>query len=131
MARSQDHRDRHGDACRVDDVYLDAASLQPPRQPEPVTPRLIGEGHPSDGPVRLHRLRLPALQQPQQRIWIGLKFLQRLAVNIGNQSGNQPARLAHLDHHDQTGVLIKGVERTAQVINLGHEGTSIRCSDRQ
>jgi len=118
----------------VDDVYLDAASLQPPRQPEPVTPRLIGEGHPSDGPARLHRLRLPALQQPQQRIRIGLKFLQRLAVNIGNQSGNQPARLAHLDHHDhhdQTGVLIKGVERTAQVINLGHEGTSISCIDQR
>ncbi len=34
----------------------------------------------------------------------------------------QPARLTHFDHHDQTGILIKSGERTAQVINLGHGG---------
>jgi len=36
---------RHGDACRMDDVNPDAARLQPARQPEPVTSRLIGQGH--------------------------------------------------------------------------------------
>jgi len=121
---------RHGDARRVDDVDLNATGLQPPRQPEPVTSRLIGEGHPSDRPARLHRLCLPALQQPQQRTRIRLKLLQRLAANAGNQSGNQPARLAHLDHHDQTGDLVKGGERTAQVINLGHgEHPSVASTD--
>jgi len=106
----------------VDDVHLDAASLQPPSQPKPVTSRLIGEGDASDRLARLHRLRFPALHKPQQRVRIGRKLLQRLASNARNQSSYQPARLAQLNDHDQTGILVKDGQRTAQVINLGHGG---------
>ena len=69
----------HGDARRMDDVRLNAARAQPPRQPESVAARLIGESDAPDRPARLHRLRPPALDQAQQRFRIGLKLLQRLS----------------------------------------------------
>jgi len=76
-------------------------------------------GHSSDYLARLDRLRFPLLQQPQQRIRIGFKLLQRLAINARNQSSDQPARLAHFDNHDQTGALIKRGQRAAQVALRG------------
>src|ERR687892_1389324 len=110
----------------MDDVPLDAASLQPPRQPKPVAPRLKGEGNPFNRPARRHRLGPPAFQQPEQRHRIGLLLLQWLAIKTGNQSGYQPASLTQLNDHRQSGILIKGGEGTAQVTNLAHWGTSIR-----
>jgi hypothetical protein len=70
------------------------------------------------------------LHQPQQRIGIGLKLLQGLAINAGNHPRHQPARLAHFNDNCQTGVLIKRIKRTAQVINLGHGAhPSVSSSD--
>ena len=40
--------------------------------------------------------------------------------SIPGMPGNQPARLTQLDDSNQRGGLIKGNERAAQVINLGH-----------
>ena len=50
---------------------------------------------------------------------IGLKLLKGPAIDAGNHPRHQPARLAHFNDNCQTGVLIKGINRTAQVINLG------------
>ena len=53
-----------------------------------------------------------------------------LAVNAGHHSSHKPARLAHFNDNYQSGVLIKGDERAAQVINLGHaEPPSLSSSD--
>jgi hypothetical protein len=53
-----------------------------------------------------------------------------LAINGGNQSGHQPARLTELNNHRQSSILIKGGEGTAQVINLAHGShPSVSCSD--
>ncbi len=60
----------------------------------------------------------------------GPKFFQGLAVNAGRHSSHKPARLAHFNDNYQSGVLIKGDERAAQVINLGHaEPPSLSSSD--
>ena len=67
---------RHGDARQMDDVHLDAASLQSPGQPKSVTSRFIGEDDPFDRLARLHGLGPPALQQPLQRIRVRLKLFR-------------------------------------------------------
>jgi hypothetical protein len=48
-----------------------------------------------------HRLVPPPVDQSQQCRRIRLQFLQRLALDAGNSSAHQPARLAHLDDHHQ------------------------------
>jgi hypothetical protein len=86
--------------------------------------------NPFDHLAGLDRLVTPALHQSQQRIRIRPKFFQGLAVNAGRHSSHKPARLAHFNDNYQSGVLIKGDERAAQVINLGHaEPPSLSSSD--
>ena len=92
---------RHRDARGMDDVHLDAASLQPPGQPKSVASRLIGEDDPFDRLAHLHRLGPPALQQLVQIIGVRLKLLQGLTINARNHSSHQPARLAHFNNHYQ------------------------------
>jgi hypothetical protein len=48
------------------------------------------------------------------------EFLQRLAVDPGDNAGDRPARLAHLNDGDQRAILIQSGERSAQVIRLWH-----------
>jgi hypothetical protein len=43
-----------------------------------------------------------------------------MAINTGNQSGDQPVRLTQFNDHRYGGILIEGGEGTAQVIDLGH-----------
>ena len=46
------------------------------------------------------------------------------------QPGNQPTRLAHLDHGNDRAILVQGDEGPAQVVRLGHRGTpSVTRSD--
>ena len=52
----------HRDARSMDDVGLDAARLQPARQPEAVAPGLIGANDPPDRPSGLVRFISPAQQ---------------------------------------------------------------------
>jgi hypothetical protein len=54
---------------------------------------------------------------------------QRLAVDAGNDAGDQPARLAHLND-DQRTILIQNGERSAQIIRLWH-GALRRLSQRR
>src|SRR5258708_19552039 len=64
-----------------------------------------------------------------------LQFLQRLALDAGNNAAHQPARLAHLDDHHQGRDRIKRAHASAEIIDLGHGATSIgsygrsRCHD--
>src|SRR5271157_3213297 len=104
----------------MDDVHFNTSRLQPPRKPETVAPGLESKRNPFDHLAGLDRLVTPALNQSQQRIRIRPKFLQGLAVNAGSHSSYKPARLAHFNDNYQSGVLIKGDERAAQIINLGH-----------
>src|SRR3954449_9870168 len=108
----------------MDDIGLHPAFSEPARQPEAVTPGLIGNDNALKRPTRLCGLVPPTLQKPEQRVPIRLKFLQRLAVNPGHDPGHEPACLAHLDHHNQGAILLKGSEGSAQVVRLWHGGTS-------
>ena len=47
---------------------------------------------------------------------IGLKFLQRLALDAGHDAGNEPARQAHLDHGYQRAILVQNGNASARVI---------------
>ena len=44
------------------------------------------------------------LQQLQQCALVDRELLQRLALDARHDAGNEPARLAHLDHGDQRAV---------------------------
>src|SRR3954464_11052227 len=108
----------------MDDIGLHPAFSEPARQPEAGTPGLIGNDNALKRPTRFCGLVPPTLQKPEQRVPIRLKFLQRLAVNPGHDPGHEPACLAHLDHHNQGAILLKGSEGSAQVVRLWHGGTS-------
>ena len=53
---------RYGDACRVDDIDLDASRTQPPREPEAVSARLKRHDDPLGLVTNLGCLLLPVLQ---------------------------------------------------------------------
>src|SRR3954454_43284 len=116
----------------MDDIGLHPAFSEPARQPEAVTPGLIGNDNALKRPTRFCGLVPPTLQKPEQRVPIRLKLLQRLAVNPGHNPCHdpchdpchEPACLAHLDHHNQGAILLKGSEGSAQVVRLWHGGTS-------
>ena len=111
---------RHGHARRVNDVGFDAARPQPARQPEAVAASLEGNGDTRDRAAGLDRLVLPALQQSEQRLRVRLELLHRVALDPGNDAGDQPARLAHLDDRDQRAIRFQSREGSAQVIGLRH-----------
>jgi hypothetical protein len=111
-------------------THFNTSRLQPPRKPETVAPGLESKRNPFDHLADLDRLVTPALHQSQQRIRIRPKFFQGLAVNAGRHSSHKPARLAHFNDNYQSGVLIKGDERAAQVINLGHAEPAITFIQR-
>src|ERR1700747_1182162 len=70
------------------------------------------------------------MQQSKQPFWARLQLLARLTLNAGKHAGNQPARVAQLDHGNDRAILVQADEGSAQVVWLGHRGTpSIKCSD--
>src|ERR687885_139185 len=101
----------------MDDVCLNAACLEPARQPEAVAPRLIGERDPGDRLACGNSLVAPAMHEPQERLGIGLELLLRLALEAGHEAGDEPAGPAHLDDHDKCCMLLEGGEGAAQVIS--------------
>jgi hypothetical protein len=82
---------RYGDARWMDHVSFDTLPLQPPRQPETIAASFVGHCYPIDDTARLGRLGTPAIQQRKQYRGLGGKFLQRLAVDPWNDTGDQPA----------------------------------------
>src|SRR5437763_2464599 len=121
---------RYRDTRRMDHVRLHLARLKPARQPEAVATGFEGQCNPRDLAAGLDRLIAPAMQQGKQPFWARLQLLARLTLNAGKHAGNQPARLAHLDHGNDRAILVQGDEGPAQVVRLGHQGTpSVSHSD--
>src|SRR6266481_698865 len=52
----------------------------------------------------------PAIEQIQHCALVDRELLQRLALDARHYAGNEPARLAHLDHGDQRAVRIEASE---------------------
>src|ERR1017187_1172229 len=82
---------RYGDARCVDDVGLDAARLEPARQPEAVTACLEGDCNTLDPASCFLRFLPPSIQQLQQCALIDRELLQRLALDARHDAGNEPA----------------------------------------
>lgn len=100
-------------------MAFDAALPEPARQPKPVATGFEGYHDPPDRPSCPHTLVPPALEQFEERRRIRLKLLLRLALEPGNDRADEPARPAQLDRRDQGGILLKGDEGTAQIIDSG------------
>src|SRR6202030_660758 len=91
---------RYGYAGCVNDMGFDTASPEPARQPEAVTAGLEGDSNPFDPMSCFLRFLPPAMEQFQQRALIDRELLQRRALDARHDTGDQPIRLAHLDHGD-------------------------------
>ena len=97
---------RYRDTRRMDHVRLHLARLKPARQPEAVATGFEGQCNPRDLAAGLDRLIAPAMQQGKQPFWARLQLLARLTLKAGKHAGNQPARLAHLDHGNDRAILV-------------------------
>src|SRR5438128_10292787 len=97
----------------MDHVRLDPTRLEPARQPEAVAAGFEGNRNPRDLFTGPDRLIAPAMQQAKQPFGTRLQLLARLTLNAGKHTGNQPARLAHLDDGNDCAILVQGDERPA------------------
>src|SRR4029077_8595694 len=103
---------------------------KPARQPEADAAGFEGQRNPRDLFTSPDCLIAPAKQQAKHPFGTRLQLLARLTLNAGKHTGNQPARLAHLDDGNDCAILVQGDEGPAQVVRLGHQGTpSVGCSD--
>src|SRR5258708_30104245 len=109
----------------MDHVRLYPTRLEPARQPEAVAAGFEGQCNPRDLFTGPDRLIAPAMQQGKQPFWARLQLLARLTLNPGKHTGNQPARLAHLDDGNDRAILVQGDEGPAQVVRLVHRWNSI------
>ena len=71
----------------------------------------------------LLRFLAPAMQQLEQSCFVWVQLLCQMPLRSRNNAGDEPARLAHLDHCDQRAILVESGERPAQIIRLWHGGT--------
>src|SRR6202049_2452424 len=122
---------RYCDTRGMDHMCLHPTRTQPARQPEAVAAGFEGKRNTRDLATGPDRLIAPAMQQAKQPFGIRLQLLARLTLNAGKHTGNQPARLAHLDDGNDRAILVQGDEGSAQVVRLGHQGTpSVRLQRR-
>src|SRR5882757_7722979 len=113
---------RHRYTRCVNDVGLDAARLEPARQPEAVTASLEGDCNALDPASCFFRFLSPSMQQLQQCALVDRELFQRLALDARHDTGNEPARQAHLNDRNQRAVRFEGGEGSAQVVQLLHGG---------
>ena len=114
-------------------MRLHPVRLKPARQPEAVAAGFEGKRNPRDCAAGPDRLIPPAMQQDKQPFGVWLQLLARLTPNAGEHPGNQPTRLAHLDHGNDRAIFGPGRRGTcskpapaqAGVVRLGHRGNSI------
>src|SRR6478609_2061178 len=111
---------RHRYTRCVNDVGLDAARLEPARQPEAVTASLEGDCNALDPASCFLRFLSPSMQQLQQCALVDRELLQRLALDARHDTGNEPARQAQFDNGDQRAVRIEGARGSAQIVTLLH-----------
>src|SRR5215471_10931115 len=121
---------RYRETGGMDHMRLDATRRKPACQPEAVAAGFEGQRNPGDRAAGPDRLIPPAMQQSKQPFWARLQLFAWLTLNAGKHAGNQPARVAQLDHSNDRAILVQGGEGSAQVVWLGHRGTpSRKCSD--
>src|SRR6476620_10604753 len=85
-------RARHRYTRCVNDVGLDAARLEPARQPEAVPASLEGDRNALDPASCFLRFLSPSMQQLQQCALVDRELFQRLALDARHHTGNEPAR---------------------------------------
>src|SRR5258708_3639463 len=121
---------RHRYTRCVNDVGLDAARLEPARQPETVTASLKGDCNALDPASCFLRFLSPSMQQLQQCALVDRELFQRLALDARHDTSNEPARKAHLNDRNQRAVRLEGGEGSAQVVQLLHGvAPSVHISD--
>src|SRR5260221_4440705 len=121
---------RHRYARCVNDVGLEAARLEPARQPEAVTASLKGDCNALDPASCFLRFLSPSMQQLQQCALVDPERCQRLALDARHDTSNEPARKAHLNDRNQRAVRLEGGEGSAQVVQLLHGvAPSVHISD--
>src|ERR1700686_3179455 len=103
----------------MDHVRLYPTRLEPARQPEAVAAGFEGQCNPRDLFTGPDRLIAPAMQQGKQPFWARLQLLARLTLNPGKHTGNQPARLAHLDHGNDRAILVQGTRDLLKSLGWG------------
>src|SRR5262249_9208854 len=119
----------YSDAGGVDHMGINAAILQPTAQPKAIAPGLIGDGNCSDLLPGPDGFVAPAIQKPQQHLWIRSNFLQRFAIDAGEQPGNQPTCQAHFNYGYDCVILNEGGEaRFALVVALLHKGAPVNLA---
>src|SRR5437764_5420234 len=107
----------------MDHVRFDAARIQPTRQPEAIAAGFEGQCNPRDLFTGPDRFIAPTMQQAKKPFRARFQLLLRLALNAGEHTGDQPARLAQLDDGNDCAIVVQGDEGPAQVVQLGHKGT--------
>jgi hypothetical protein len=115
----------------MDHVRLNATRLEPARQPKAVAAGFEGNRDPRDCAAGPDRLIPPAMQQAKQPFWARLQLLVGLPLNTWNDTAEKPARLAQFDDRNDRTILVQGDEGPAQVVRLGHRGTSIGYMQRR
>src|ERR1700746_3235452 len=114
----------------VNDIGLDTARLEPARQPEAVPAGLERDRDALDPASCLLRFLSPSMQQLQQCALVDHELFQRLALNARHDTGNEPARQAHLNDCNQRAVRFEGGGGSIQVVQLLHRGApSVHISD--
>jgi hypothetical protein len=81
---------RDSDARCMDDMGLNVARFQPPRQPEAVAASFKSNRDARDRAAGLRRFIPPALQQSKQGPLVRLQLLQGVPLNARNDAGNEP-----------------------------------------
>src|SRR6202140_5796510 len=107
----------------MDHVRLYPTRPEPARQPEAIAAGFEGQCNPRDLFAGPGRLIAPAMQQAKQPFGIWLQLLARLTLNAGEHPGNQPTRLATLDHGNDRAILVQGDEGPAQSLPRRRPGS--------
>ena len=81
---------RHRDARGMDDISFDIAFPKPAREPEAVATSLIGNHDALDLTPGLAGFIAPTMQKLEQPFLLGIKLLQGMAFNPGNQRRYEP-----------------------------------------
>src|SRR5262250_3329415 len=97
-------------------MRFDAMCPQPTSQPEAVTPSFKSHHNPCYRTARLGCLARPTSEQLEKRCFVRLELLRRMTLNTRNDTGDKPARQAHLNHCDQGAILFQGGEGSTQIV---------------
>ena len=119
---------RDGHARRMDDRGLDPRAAQPAGQPEAVPAGLEGNSDTPDCSPGPGRLIPPPLAAAGEAVLVRLELLQRVTLEARHNPGDEPARLAQLDHHDERALLLESKAETCVSYSAAALGRSVVAS---